>query len=246
MAVITLKEMSKFSEDIFRTSLLGRREFLAALLAGYFPSQLMAESKSSFTSHHQISHFYWLDLKSGQIHMPMGGLIDEGQPGSLMKLIAATAILQENLPSATKVIDCRGAIIVAGKHYICRYPHGRLSLVEAIGQSCNVFFGHAARELNADCFLHYLREFGLSQAIDLSESRFLNNVDLILGLAKQYNMTAIQILQLVSLIANKGKKLTSFFYSDRNIDKQKNEPVKERKIVDSNITDHNVFIGARP
>jgi len=200
--------MSKFSVDTFKGPLLVRREFLCALLAGnYLGNQFIAEAMDNLKRHNKSSHFYWLDLRSGKIHLPAEHIIDTGQPGSLMKLIAATAIVQENLPSATKIIDCRGAIIVAGKHYICRYPHGPLSLVEAIGQSCNVFFARTARELNADCFLHYLDKFGLSCSIHLTRNKLPNSVELILGLAEQYNFSAMQILQLVSLIAGRGTLL---------------------------------------
>ena len=246
MAVITLKEISKFSVDIFRTSLLDRRQFLTLLLTGnYFQTPLMAEAINRLKEDDRINHFYWLDLKSGAIHLPTKyipakHIIDAGQPGSLMKLIAAAAILQENLSFATKIIDCRGTIVVTGKHYICRYPHGRLSLVEAIGQSCNVFFAQTAKELSADCFLHYLAEFGLSQAIDFSGSRCPNTADLVLGLAKQYKMNAIQILQLVSLIANKGKPMP-FHYNYNQTDLQKSKISKKPKIPNAKVPANNIL-----
>jgi cell division protein FtsI/penicillin-binding protein 2 len=121
-----------------------------------------------------------------------------------MKLIAAAAIAQEKLPCAQAIVDCKGSIIINGQLYTCRYPHGRVALVEALGQSCNIFFAKAAKELNSDCFFHYLDKFGLRQSIKSYESASNSSADLILGLSQEYNLNAIDILQLVSQIATKG------------------------------------------
>jgi penicillin-binding protein 2 len=182
-----------------------RREFLGLLLATLcFPI-----GQNSQAQNIPDQHFYFADLNSGIIHLPDARTIDSGKPGSLMKLVAAAAIVDQHLPSAYKTYDCKGAIIMNGQKYSCRHAHGRLGLVQAIAQSCNVFFCHASKELSNDAFLHYLSKFRLTDSLPEgilhSKTGKLRSTDLIFGTANGFELSAVQILQLVSLIARRGK-----------------------------------------
>ncbi len=208
-----MKEIGKFSTDSFILSVANRRQFIMSLLAVFsFSDALIARSKILPVN----DHFYFADLRQGAIFLPQDSIIDSGQPGSLMKLIAAIAILEENLPAATQIVDCRGAIRIGGQRYVCRYPHGQVSLTEAIGQSCNVFFAHSSQSLTRQCFLHYLKKLepslGTHNLNRLRPGR--NSIDLILGTADGFILSAIEILQMVSLIALQGKLLPLYFDND--------------------------------
>lgn len=211
-----MKEIGKVSTDFFSLSVVKRRQFIGLLLSIFpFAGLLTVEAKKKLVA----DHFYFADLKQGQIVLPDDSVIERGQPGSLMKLIAAVAILEENLPASSKTIDCRGAVIMHGQHYICRYPHGRISLTEAIGQSCNVFFAHASQDLNSHCFLHYLKKFGLEPSNRDANTPILStahgSVNLILGIADGFVLSATQILQMVALIAMRGK-LTPLYFDNHS------------------------------
>lgn len=207
-----MKKIGKFSVGNFKSYSINRRSFLVLLFASAcFSKSIISQAKNGQSKLN--GQFYWLDLKTGIVSLPANQEIDIGQPGSIMKLVSAAAILEENLPSASKIFDCRGAIIVNGQHYICRYPHGRISLVEAIGQSCNVFFAKASSQVSSICFLHYLKKFGLGHCFDGETVRAskISSASLILGLAKEFRTSAIDILQLVALIAKRGKLSTIEF-----------------------------------
>lgn len=188
--------------DLTRT--IDRRQFIGFLLT----TLSVALGQTGEAGSIACNHFYFMHLSSGIIYLPDNSRLDVGQPGSLMKLVAAAAIIEQNLPSASRVIDCKGSIIVNGKHYTCRHVHGRVGIVEAIAQSCNVFFAQAAKQMTKDCFVHYFEKFGLAQFLPGHLVRSsLRSIDFVFGTAEHFELTAIEILQMVALIATRGKLL---------------------------------------
>lgn len=147
----------------------------------------------------------WLHLGDGTVEGLENELQAKGPPGSVMKLVAAAALLEENLPAARRTIDCRGTVIVNHESYSCLHPHGRICLTEAIGQSCNVFFAQAAQDINLPCLLAYLAKFSLAPAMASISGGRSCSVDYVLGLAKGFETTSLQILQLVAAIALRGR-----------------------------------------
>jgi cell division protein FtsI/penicillin-binding protein 2 len=193
-----MKKLRKFSG--IAPINIERREFISILMGiPFFPSIAEASNLSSY------KHFYVADLKQNSISLPDQLALDKGGPGSLMKLIASAAIAEENLPASSQSFDCRGSIMVGRARYICRYPHGRVTLTEALGQSCNVFFANSSTQLNFQCFWHYLDKFGLGQSLISAEKpQKHSSTDFILGIANGFELSALQILQLVTTIAKKG------------------------------------------
>jgi cell division protein FtsI/penicillin-binding protein 2 len=182
-----------------------RRWFLKLLVSIIFYPVALEKTVAIESSDYSV---YWLKLGDGAVNSSGGTSIAEGKPGSLMKLVAAAALIEENLPASRKIVDCRGAIVVNGKRYCCLHPHGRVSLTTAIGQSCNVFFARAARELHLSTFMHYLEMFGirpLESRKPGSRRSASASVEYVLGLANGFELTSLQIIQLVALIATRGK-----------------------------------------
>ncbi|MFC1700549.1 penicillin-binding protein 2 [Patescibacteria group bacterium] len=102
--------------------------------------------------------------------------------GSIIKPLIAAAALEENIISPSQKINCTGLISIANKYspeIIYKFPdwktHGFIDIIEAIAQSCNVFFytiggGYDKVEgLGMDRIKEYLQYFGLGQ---------LTNIDL--------------------------------------------------------------------
>ncbi len=186
-----------------------RREFLKGLVGlgkGAHGNDVKVAAAHSTAS----ASFWWADLKTGQIGFPTGIHLSHALPGSLMKLIATAAIKQENLLADNVVLECRGTVNVQGKSYHCQVAHGNLSLVEALGYSCNVFFAQAASKLASDSFCAYARAFGLADSVAGYPSGLFparpqgSSQHYVLGLAEDMQPQPLQILRLSALIATRG------------------------------------------
>lgn len=155
------------------------------------------------------------DLQTGRIKPPQlkdyTANLPYGLPGSIMKLIAATALLEERLLLPNQLLECRGSIQVNGQRYVCQHVHGKLNLREAIGQSCNVFFAQAVQPLPAHRFLHYTRRFGLDRPLITGHTFRFEPSDaehqpiqmLALGLSSAIQPNALQLLRLAQRIAQR-------------------------------------------
>ena len=84
-------------------------------------------------------------------------------PGSIFKLVTAFAALQESAVSPTEVFQCTGQKKIADAVLHCTLPngHGRIGLINAIAQSCNVTFYELSLRVSSDKLLDYARAFGL-------------------------------------------------------------------------------------
>lgn len=61
-------------------------------------------------------------------------------PGSIFKVVTAVAALENKTVGPETAIDCQGSISVGDFSYGDWKSHGKISLVEALGQSCDVYF----------------------------------------------------------------------------------------------------------
>ncbi|MEA2020752.1 MAG: penicillin-binding protein 2 [Patescibacteria group bacterium] len=96
-------------------------------------------------------------------------------PGSIFKPIVATAALGEGVITAKDVVNCKGAISVGS--FVYRDwdlgGHGRVSLVDAIAKSCDIYFytiggGYGGfRGLGPDRIAIWARKFGLGSQLNL-------------------------------------------------------------------------------
>lgn len=145
---------------------------------------------------------------------------DTYEPGSIFKLITASAALEEGLTSTDKQGEfcCTGGIEIAGVRIKCwRYyrPHGSQSLRDALKNSCNPVFIGLGQKIGVEKYYEYLQKFGLLQktGIDLpgeGESIFLKQdkvgpVELAtISFGQRFEITPIQMISAVSAIANDG------------------------------------------
>ncbi|MEE1003199.1 MAG: penicillin-binding transpeptidase domain-containing protein [Acutalibacteraceae bacterium] len=93
------------------------------------------------------------------------------EPGSVFKIITASAALEEKTLSDSDTFDCPGYIKIADRTYKCakRAGHGHQSLAQAFMNSCNPAFITIGQRLGADNFAKYRKSFGLEDktGIDL-------------------------------------------------------------------------------
>ncbi len=90
-------------------------------------------------------------------------------PGSTFKMIVALAALEAGEIDAAERIFCPGFYEVGNQRFHCwkRGGHGRLDLVGAIEQSCDVFFYEIARRTGIERIAAMARRFGFGAAFDL-------------------------------------------------------------------------------
>jgi penicillin-binding protein 2 len=109
----------------------------------------------------------WADLTND----PRNPLLNKaiaGQypPGSTFKMIVAIAALDAGVISPDQQIFCSGHVGLGNQRFHCwkRTGHGNMSLVEAISQSCDVYFYDIAKRVGIDRIAETARSFGLGGA----------------------------------------------------------------------------------
>lgn len=125
-----------------------------------------------------------LSLLDSDPNEPFLNRVVAGQypPGSIIKPLIGAAALEQGIISSRESINCSGGISIANIYnpeIIYRFPdwkvHGLIDIVDAIAQSCNVFFytiggGYGQIQgLGIEKIKEYLEYFGLGQltGIDL-------------------------------------------------------------------------------
>ena len=89
-------------------------------------------------------------------------------PGSTIKPMIADAALENGVTDPTEVFDCTGALDVGGGQSLREAHgevHGRVTLPEAITQSCNVTFGTLAMRMGGKKLAKAFDRFGFTQTL---------------------------------------------------------------------------------
>ena len=93
------------------------------------------------------------------------------EPGSVFKLITASAALDSGVCKATDYFTCAGKITVAGTRFRCAngHIHGTETFARGLAVSCNPCFIQIGARLGKERFCDYFAAFGLREAtgIDL-------------------------------------------------------------------------------
>ncbi len=124
----------------------------------------------------KISREEWNKLINDPDHPLLNKAIQaQLAPGSVFKIIMATAGLQEGIAQNMHV-NCTGGATFYGRYFKCwvvaeHRVHGDVDISKAIFQSCDVFFYTLAEKLGIDRIARYATAFGLGQktGIDLPQ-----------------------------------------------------------------------------
>ncbi len=171
-------------------------------------------------------------------------IADTYEPGSVFKIITASASLEEGVVTDIDKegqFACTGGIEVAGVRIKCwRYyrPHGAESLRQALMNSCNPVFIGLGQKLGVKTYYSYLNKFRLLQrtGIDLpgeANSIFLAEekagpVELAtISFGQRFEITPIQLVTAVSSVANGGTSV-----QPRVVKQIVNSQTKEIKDID--------------
>ena len=90
-------------------------------------------------------------------------------PGSVFKVVMATAMLESKAIPATFTAYCPGYANFYGRTFHCDHAHGLVDLHKGIVASCDVYFYNVGKLLGIDRISHYASGLGLGQrtGIDL-------------------------------------------------------------------------------
>jgi penicillin-binding protein 2 len=120
----------------------------------------------------RISAAQWKALNEDPEHPLLNRAIQaQLAPGSVFKIIVATAMLESGTPAQNFTVSCPGYADFYGRTFHCwqKNGHGSVNLHKAIVQSCDVFFYNVGKRLGIDRIYQYATELGLGRrtGIDL-------------------------------------------------------------------------------
>lgn len=183
-------------------------------------------------------------------------------PGSVFKLITASAGLDSGIMTASQNFYCSGEFTVdAGTVWEHTYhcaenkAHGELDMAGALNYSCNLWFIQAAQTLQPTIFYDYIQAFGFTQTtgIDLpNETRWtsvynaeqMTQVDTNLYTAafgQNEAITPMQMATAVAAVANGGYLVTPYVVdsitdSEGNV-VQKTETNIRRQVISEEVSE---------
>ncbi len=168
-------ELQRFCFD----RLAGEKAAAAAVVDVHTGAVLASVSIPSFDPKaftNGLSAATWRQLRDD----PLFPLVDKcirGQypPGSTFKMVTALAALEKGVIDPGHEVFCSGVFTLGNARFHCWKTggHGRLALVQAIAQSCDVYFYDVALRVGVDAIASMARRFGLGErlGVDLPGER---------------------------------------------------------------------------
>lgn len=117
-----------------------------------------------------LSRDVWRELRNDP-RTPLVNKCIRGQypPGSTFKMITALAALEAGIVTPKYEVHCRGSVYLGNAEFHCwkERGHGRISLVQALGQSCDVYFYDLARRVGIDAIAAMANRLGLGTRLGI-------------------------------------------------------------------------------
>lgn len=174
------------------------------------------------------------NLTDTQLSMPKMDLLnnmwrnfcinDTYEPGSIFKMVTATAALETGAASLSDSFTCGGYAIVADRRIRCHKTtgHGTQTFTQTVMNSCNPAFIEWGRRVGVDNFYKYMGKLGLLEktGIDIAgeasaivhKQENVGEVELAtMSFGQSFQITPMQMLRAVAAIVNGGKLVTPHF-----------------------------------
>lgn len=157
----------------------------------------------------------WQGTEQEKIVRRNRAIVDVYEPGSVMKMVTYSAVIEEGLASPDDKINCRGPYM-NGPHPISdTHSYGDLTVRDALAKSSNVGTIRLALRLGKDRFADYVTRFGFGQktGVDLPAEeiglvRKAENYEPTslpsMSIGYSVGVTAIQAVSAMASIANRG------------------------------------------
>lgn len=184
---------------------------------------------------------------------------DTFEPGSIFKIITATAAMQEKvIDEESYQITCNGSTTIGKRTIHCwkRTGHGTESFVDILKNSCNVGFMDLGRKLGAENLNKYIQKFafGKKTGIDLpgeaagivKKTEKISETDLAtISFGQTNTLTGIQYITALNAIANGGtwvkphvmKEIVHYDENNQKIIDEKFDDYGKKQIVDKEVVD---------
>lgn len=104
-----------------------------------------------------------LDRRTGSVVKQSGPDVAATRPGSAVKPFTLAALLEAPGFDPARRVPCGRRLRLGGRGFDCTHPEvpGGCDAAEALAFSCNSWFAHHARHLDADSFVRLLASYGL-------------------------------------------------------------------------------------
>ncbi len=209
---------------------------------------------------------YWNSILENE-HNPMRdrSIQEHYAPGSTFKTISALAALEEKIIDHDTEFECNGALKVGRRTFHCwkKSGHGKVNVVGALRESCDVFFYQIAKKMDVDDLAKYAKAFGVGSKTGISLPREVRGLmptkewkkkrygrrwqkgeTLATIIGQSYVlMTPLQLANAYAMIANGGVEykptLIKEIFSNNGDILEKREPEVVRKIT---INDENLEV----
>lgn len=149
---------------------------------------------------------------------------DTYEPGSIFKMVTATAALELGVVSLNDSYTCGGSTIVADRKIRCHKTagHGTQTFTQTVMNSCNPAFIEWGRRVGVDNFYVYFNKLGFMEktGIDIAgeasaiihKKENVGEVELAtMSFGQSFQITPIQMIRAAAAIVNGGKLVTPHF-----------------------------------
>jgi len=177
-----------------------------------------------------MSHDYWEALRTNPFR-PMENKVIQAEypPASTYKIVTALAGLTEGTITESSTVFCPGHYQFGNRVYRCwkKGGHGRVDVVAALAESCDVFFYQVGQKLGVDRLAFYAKACGLGAPtgieLDHEAAGLIPTADwkkkrtgipwqrgetLSIAIGQGYNLaTPLQMVVLMAAVANDGIRL---------------------------------------
>ena len=195
---------------------------------------------------------YKQDVAAARMAQWRNRCVSDGyEPGSTFKLITLASALDSGAVTLNDSFYCGGQDKFTGREQILNCwksaGHGAQTTAQALGNSCNIAFGHIGLRMGGDTFYDYLKSFGIMEktGVDLPgeasglfyERKYLNDPAnygtsylITSSFGQSFRITPMQLVRAVAAIVNGGYVLEPYIVSEV-VDADGNTVEKNEKTV---------------
>ena len=195
---------------------------------------------------------YKQDVAAARMAQWRNRCVSDGyEPGSTFKLITLASALDSGAVTLNDSFYCGGQEKFTGREQILNCwksaGHGAQTTAQALGNSCNIAFGHIGLRMGGDTFYDYLKSFGVMEktGVDLPgeasglfyERKYLNDPAnygtsylITSSFGQSFRITPMQLVRAVAAIVNGGYVLGPYIVSEV-VDADGNTVEKNEKTV---------------
>ena len=179
---------------------------------------------------------YKQDVAAARMAQWRNRCVSDGyEPGSTFKLITLASALDSGAVTLNDSFYCGGQEKFTGREQILNCwksaGHGAQTTAQALGNSCNIAFGHIGLRMGGDTFYDYLKSFGVMEktGVDLPgeasglfyERKYLNDPAnygtsylITSSFGQSFRITPMQLVRAVAAIVNGGYVLEPYIVSE--------------------------------